>query len=70
MPDLPRSTWLAIAWSYIVTAATMAYFGWCLGASLSNYFLHWVPALLVGCLIVTILGLTIRMWTLLVWRVG
>lgn len=68
MSNIPRSTWLALAWSYAVTAATMGYFGWCLGADLGNYFLHWLPALLTAAALAGILAITVKVWLSYVWR--
>lgn len=46
----------------------MGYFGWCLGADLGNYFLHWLPALLTATALAGILALTVKVWLSYVWR--
>jgi hypothetical protein len=46
MLNLPRSTWLALAWCYGSTVVAMTYFGHCLGADIAAYFGNLVAVLL------------------------
>jgi len=67
MLNLPRSTWLALAWCYVSTVATMTYFGHCLGADIAAYFGNLVVSLIVALLTLIIMALTAIMGLRLYW---